>query len=148
MAELSKRYDPKAVEPKWYQHWLENGDFVGPDTRIKGAGQGSQANVILGVRPEDMEIVAEKDGAAAGYVTCHGKPGEADGSIGLVGVGAAFRGAGVASGLVAAAQAWFRDVPLAGAIVVTQGRNVEAQKVYERAGFRAHRVQLWYHLWL
>jgi valyl-tRNA synthetase len=27
MAELPKRYDPKAVEPKWYQRWLENRDF-------------------------------------------------------------------------------------------------------------------------
>jgi len=29
MAELPKRYDPKAVEPKWYQRWMDNGDFVG-----------------------------------------------------------------------------------------------------------------------
>ena len=28
MAELPKRYDPKAVEPKWYQHWIDNRDFV------------------------------------------------------------------------------------------------------------------------
>src|SRR2546425_6800167 len=28
MAELPKRYDPKSVEPKWYQRWLENRDFV------------------------------------------------------------------------------------------------------------------------
>ncbi len=28
MAELSKRYDPKSVEPKWYQRWMENCDFV------------------------------------------------------------------------------------------------------------------------
>jgi valyl-tRNA synthetase len=28
MAELPKRYDPKSVEPKWYQRWMENGDFV------------------------------------------------------------------------------------------------------------------------
>ena len=41
---------------------LENGDFVGPDTRVAGAGRGSRAKVVLGVRPEDMEIVAEKDG--------------------------------------------------------------------------------------
>src|SRR5438552_14437700 len=27
MAELPKRYDPKAVEPKWYQRWLQNRDF-------------------------------------------------------------------------------------------------------------------------
>jgi valyl-tRNA synthetase len=28
MGELPKRYDPNAVEPKWYQRWLENRDFV------------------------------------------------------------------------------------------------------------------------
>ena len=28
MAELPKRYDPNAVEPKWYQRWLKNRDFV------------------------------------------------------------------------------------------------------------------------
>jgi valyl-tRNA synthetase len=28
MAELPKRYDPNSVEPKWYQRWLENHDFV------------------------------------------------------------------------------------------------------------------------
>jgi valyl-tRNA synthetase len=28
MADLPKRYDPKLVEPKWYQHWIENRDFV------------------------------------------------------------------------------------------------------------------------
>jgi valyl-tRNA synthetase len=28
MAELPKRYDPKAVEPKWYQRWIEHGDFI------------------------------------------------------------------------------------------------------------------------
>src|SRR5438132_5036713 len=27
MAELSKRYDPKSVEPKWYRRWIENRDF-------------------------------------------------------------------------------------------------------------------------
>src|ERR1044072_92396 len=28
MAELPKRYDPNAVEPKWYQRWLQNLDFL------------------------------------------------------------------------------------------------------------------------
>src|SRR5947207_1283242 len=28
MAELPKRYDPKSGEPKWYQRWMENRDFV------------------------------------------------------------------------------------------------------------------------
>src|SRR3954451_24077782 len=28
VAELPKTYDPAAVEPKWYQRWLERGDFT------------------------------------------------------------------------------------------------------------------------
>jgi valyl-tRNA synthetase len=28
MAELPKRYDPRAVEPKWYQRWIDDRDFV------------------------------------------------------------------------------------------------------------------------
>jgi valyl-tRNA synthetase len=28
MAELPKRYDPNSVEPKWYRHWTDDGDFV------------------------------------------------------------------------------------------------------------------------
>ena len=27
MAELPKTYDPKTVEPKWYQTWIDNRDF-------------------------------------------------------------------------------------------------------------------------
>jgi valyl-tRNA synthetase len=37
MAELPKRYDPKLVEPKWYRHWMENGDFVADSTSSKPA---------------------------------------------------------------------------------------------------------------
>src|SRR5215472_5298085 len=37
MAELPKRYDPNAVEPKWYQRWLENRDFVANPNSSKPA---------------------------------------------------------------------------------------------------------------
>src|SRR3989475_1947704 len=37
MAELPKRYDPNAVEPKWYQRWLENRDFVANSDSAKPA---------------------------------------------------------------------------------------------------------------
>src|SRR2546423_5586643 len=37
MAELPKRYDPNAVEPKWYQRWLDNGDFVANPASSKPA---------------------------------------------------------------------------------------------------------------
>jgi multiple sugar transport system ATP-binding protein len=41
---------------------LENGTFVGPNTKVAKAGKGTRKNVVLGVRPEDMEIGAKKDG--------------------------------------------------------------------------------------
>src|SRR5947208_2505669 len=37
MGELPKRYDPNAVEPKWYQRWLENGDFIANPESAKPA---------------------------------------------------------------------------------------------------------------
>lgn len=38
---------------------LDDGDFVMPGCCLKKVGQGSRANVILGVRPEDMKIVED-----------------------------------------------------------------------------------------
>ena len=36
MAELSKTYDPRTVEPKWYQRWIDNHDFeADPDSKKK-----------------------------------------------------------------------------------------------------------------
>ena len=29
MSELAKKYDPKEVEEKWYQKWMEDGRFHG-----------------------------------------------------------------------------------------------------------------------
>jgi len=37
MAELPKRYDPKSVEPKWYQRWMENRAFVANPNSSKPA---------------------------------------------------------------------------------------------------------------
>src|SRR5438046_933257 len=35
MAELPKRYDPKSVEPKWYQRWIDDRDFVANEKSSK-----------------------------------------------------------------------------------------------------------------
>jgi multiple sugar transport system ATP-binding protein len=44
---------------------LENDTFTGPDTRVTGVGKGRRGNVVLGIRPEDMEITANGDGHLA-----------------------------------------------------------------------------------
>ena len=42
---------------------LENGIFIGPETRVEGVGSGSRKGVVLGVRPEDVAIAEPGKGS-------------------------------------------------------------------------------------
>jgi dTDP-4-amino-4,6-dideoxy-D-galactose acyltransferase len=102
------------------------------------------ANSVRGYA--DAVLVAEHAGALGGFISCHrGEAGE--GSIGLVGVAAAARGGGVGARLVHGARGWLAGAGCRAASVVTQGSNVAAQRLYQRAGFLTRRVSLWYHRW-
>jgi dTDP-4-amino-4,6-dideoxy-D-galactose acyltransferase len=94
----------------------------------------------------DAVFVVDLDDRPAGYVTCHAGRDETPGRIGLLGVGAAARGRGVGDGLLTAALDWLsersREVT-----VVTQGRNLAAQGLYHRHGFKPQSLELWYHWW-
>ena len=95
----------------------------------------------------DAVLVAETGGGPAGYITCHLSGSPPAGSIGLVGVGGDARGAGTGTTLVGAAIEWFQGRGVQEVSVVTQGRNLAAQRLYQRAGFRIQAVELWYHKW-
>ena len=94
----------------------------------------------------DVVFVAELDGVAVGYLSCHMKP-DATGNIGLVGIAARAQGRGLGRRLVEAALEWFASRRAERATVVTQGRNVAAQRIYQACGFRTASVQLWHHRW-
>jgi len=92
-------------------------------------------------------IVAEVEGSAAGYVTCHvHSPGE--GQIGLVAVEASRRGRGLGVLMLDEALRWFVSQGVTSVSVVTQARNVRAARFYQRAGFSIESIQLWYHKWI
>ncbi len=93
----------------------------------------------------DAVLVARFGGVASGYVTCHVEGDR--GRIGLVGVGEGARGRGVAGALVESALTLFASRGASRAEVVTQGRNVGAQRLYQKAGFRTSALQLWFHKW-
>lgn len=93
----------------------------------------------------DEVLVLDWDGQAAGYVSCHCDLIE--GRIGLLGVAAAAQGRGGGTALVNAALQWFGERGLAEASVVTQGRNVRAQRLYQGCGFKTRSVQVWFHRW-
>jgi ribosomal protein S18 acetylase RimI-like enzyme len=95
----------------------------------------------------DIVLVAELDGAAAGYITLD-YTSPSDNSIGLFAVAPEARGRGIGRQLVRCGLEWLRSQGAAASRVVTQGRNLAALKLYQKAGFRIEKLQLWYHLWL
>lgn len=97
-------------------------------------------------------VLVVDDGAGiAGYVVCtfgtSGGDGGGEGGISLIGVDANGRGKGVGSRLVAGALSVFSGAGLARASVVTQARNIGAQRLYQRAGFVMRSSELVYHRW-
>ncbi len=92
----------------------------------------------------EQVLVADQDGAV-GYITCHLRDGV--GEIGLVGVAEAAQGRGLGRALVLAGLDWFARQGVERVTVVTQGRNLPAQRLYQRCGFATCSVEIWYHRW-
>lgn len=98
----------------------------------------------------DAVLVAGPPGQPVGYVTCHldsAAGGAHEGRIGLIAVAEVARGRGLGSQLVREALRWFAGQGAASVSVVTQGRNVAAQRLYQRCGFLTRDVHLVYHKW-
>ncbi|MGH9836871.1 MAG: GNAT family N-acetyltransferase [Blastocatellia bacterium] len=94
----------------------------------------------------DAVFVAPQQDTVGGFITCQLETPRR-GRIGLVGVNETARGVGVGQALVKAAQRYFSDQGVDEAFVVTQGRNIAAQRLYQANGFRTHSTHLWYHKW-
>jgi len=90
-------------------------------------------------------LVADVEGKPAAYLTCQLRNQESQ--IGLFGVGANWRGVGLGTKLVQHFFGWSSQQGAVRAVVVTQGRNLAAQRLYQRNGFVTTSLQLWYHRW-
>jgi dTDP-4-amino-4,6-dideoxy-D-galactose acyltransferase len=97
----------------------------------------------------DAVLVTGTEGSPMGYVTCHLDHASAGpaGRIGLLGVDAAARGGGLGGQLVRGAMNWFASRGAAAVSVVTQGRNIGAQRLYQRCGFVTRDLHLYFHKW-
>jgi dTDP-4-amino-4,6-dideoxy-D-galactose acyltransferase len=82
-----------------------------------------------------------------GYLSCHLDATTGIGQIGLAAVDKDARGQGVGTWLVRSALTWFESQEAAAVTVVTQGKNIGAQRLYQSSGFFSREVQLWYHRW-
>jgi dTDP-4-amino-4,6-dideoxy-D-galactose acyltransferase len=95
----------------------------------------------------DRVFVAEHENRPVGYLSCHVRE-EGRGEIGIVGVAPEAQGHGLGRDLVVSALRFFAEQGLSRVTVVTQGRNIVAQRLYESMGFRTSSVKCWHHLWL
>lgn len=91
-------------------------------------------------------LVADLQGRAAGYVTCHLDPDQ-QGRIGLLAVASDSQGMRIGGRLIEGALQWFREHDVTVATITTQGRNCAAQRLYQRSGFVTRSLNLWYHRW-
>lgn len=95
---------------------------------------------------DDIVLVAEINEVVVGYISCK-RDTRNSGRIGLVGVDKGFQGKGVGFKLIDAALKWFADIGVPKVSVVTQGRNIAAQRLYQRCGFITDKTEVWYHKW-
>ena len=94
----------------------------------------------------DAVLVADTRGRCVGYISCH-LQGEREGKIGLVAVAEGEQGRGLGGALLHQSLRWFAERNAQLVTVVTQARNVRAQRLYQKAGFLTRSVELWCHRW-
>lgn len=94
----------------------------------------------------DTVLVVEDEGRPAGYVTVH-VDGETS-SIGLIAVAEPARNRGYGGALVRAAVGHGLKRGATDMSVVTQGRNIAAQRLFQSCGFRTSATAVWLHSWM
>jgi dTDP-4-amino-4,6-dideoxy-D-galactose acyltransferase len=94
--------------------------------------------------PDRRTFIADPHDA---FITC-GLDAEAQiGTIELLAVAPTAARQNLGATLVRAADLMFIEAGLGHSVVATQGRNIAAQRLYQRAGYRTRRLLLWLHRW-
>ncbi len=121
------RTDPRMPPDAWvrlYERWADN------------SLAGTMADAVLVARINNMVVGMSSVGCRDGI-----------GTIGLLAVDEAARGRGLGMALLERSAAWFADRDCTDASVVTQGDNLAALRLYERAGYHIADVTNVYHFW-
>lgn len=101
--------------------------------------------VRRGIGDDDRLLLttAERDG----FIVCHLDRAAAVGSIDLIAVAAEARERGVGAELLGGAETAFAEAGMTRTKVVTQARNIAAQRLYQRWGYRTAAASVWLHRW-
>jgi len=121
---FDSHFDLKKVR-EFYQEWVEKG--------------------VRGALDDYVDVLYDGDVPVA-FCAIKEHPGR-QAKIGLIGVDAARRGAGVGTILVRNVLGELQERGFSSVGVVTQGRNYPAQRLYQKCGFATEMMELWYHKW-
>lgn len=114
----------QAKADEMYEVWIEN------DLKTKG---------------HDVWVI-DVEGQLGAYSSVSVK-GDGKAQIGLVGTQPAWRGKGLSLELQRFISHELREEGIEEVEVVTQGRNIPAQNLYQKSGYYVRSIDLWYHKW-
>jgi dTDP-4-amino-4,6-dideoxy-D-galactose acyltransferase len=96
--------------------------------------------------PPQQVLTARIDDEPVGYTSFHiAENGQ--GQIDLLAVDTAVRGANLGRALVQQALQVIEDAAVPNTVVITQGRNIPAQRLFHKYGFIATKADVWFHRW-
>lgn len=137
--------DLSILEPIARTRFTSSRFFADPNFPDDRAGELYVAWLRRGLIAEDRLLLttAERDG----FVVCHLADKTKVGTVDLIAVAHGAERSGRGAELIAGAEAGFEQAGLERARVITQGRNLAAQRLYQRHGYRSCGVALWFHRW-
>lgn len=94
--------------------------------------------------PDRRTFVCEDE---RGFVVCRIDASSGSGAIEMIAVAGDATRRGYGHRLVAGAGALFTENGLTTATVITQGRNIDAQRLYQSNGYRTSKMSFWLHRW-
>lgn len=92
-------------------------------------------------------FVFRKEGVAGGFLICRLHREEKVGNMSLMGVAHDARSNDLGTSLVAAGLDYFVAEGMTSTDIVTQGRNIPSQRIFQKFGYRTSQIALWYHKW-
>lgn len=118
-----------------YATWIEN-----------SCGDPDGVVLVAAAPGADVGAAAAAAGRPCGYIAATLAAG-GEGRLGLLAVTGAAQGQGVGGRLIAAALEWLASRGAGTVSLVTQGRNLRAQRIFQRFGMVTRSRELWYHRW-
>lgn len=137
--------DAEALESLAGSAFVESRFYADPDFSEDSVRELYVAWLRRGATTKNR-LVLTTDGRD-GFVVCHLDAETRLGTIELIAVNTRSKGSGYGEKLLRAAERAFVNAGLEQARVVTQGRNISAQRLYQRHGYRTRGTALWFHRW-